>query len=224
MQKTAEYQALLYAFKQDGCSICRLTHAYVHRYLETWKYELFTDGDVRQQLRRSQGFCHAHTRELVKMGANLQLAQAYRDIITDEIEQLQQRAGDATPGGKFLRRIFEARRTPAGCLACQQQEKTEDRYLDSLRKALLDEHFYQQFATSQGLCLPHFRLASAIPAGNTPDAWLSLLRKAQLSCLQRLEEQLSEMIRKHDYRFKDEEHGPEMLSWKRAAGIVSGEE
>ena len=42
-------------------------------------------------------------------------------------------------------------------------------------------------------------------------------------CLQRLEGQLSELIRKHDYRFKDEARGSEMTSWKRAAGIVAGE-
>ena len=59
---------------------------------------------------------------------------------------------------------------------------------------------------------------------NTPDGWEPLLRKAQLARLQRLDEQLGELIRKHDYRFKDEARGSEMLSWKRAAGLVAGED
>jgi hypothetical protein len=59
---------------------------------------------------------------------------------------------------------------------------------------------------------------------DTPGEWLPLLRQAQLACLQRLDAQLSELIRKHDYRFKDEAKGPEMVSWKRAAGLVAGEE
>ena len=42
--------------------------------------------------------------------------------------------------------------------------------------------------------------------------------------MQRLEAQLSELIRKHDYRYKDEKRGAEMTSWQRAAGLVSGEE
>lgn len=51
-----------------------------------------------------------------------------------------------------------------------------------------------------------------------------LLRKAQLACMQRLDEQLVEMIRKHNYRFKDEARGAGMVSWKRVAGLIAGED
>jgi hypothetical protein len=234
MQKTAEYQALLYAFSQEGCPICRLAHERVRRFLETWKYELFTDVSVRQQIQRARGFCHAHTWQLANMGASLQLAQSYRDIISDTIEQLQRGSGPlfAQPGATLLQRIFETKRpsqppqAQPDCLACQQQEKAELRYIDSFLKALPAEDFHAQFAASHGLCLQHFRQSwSMLPAENSRDSSIqALLCKAQLACLQRLDEQLAELIRKHDYRFKDEEHGPEMLSWKRAAGIVSGEE
>ena len=33
-----------------------------------------------------------------------------------------------------------------------------------------------------------------------------------------------EMIRKHDYRFKDEARGAEMVSWKRVAGLIARED
>jgi hypothetical protein len=39
-----------------------------------------------------------------------------------------------------------------------------------------------------------------------------------------LNEQLTELIRKHDYQFKDEARGDEMRSWISAAGIVAGED
>ena len=52
----------------------------------------------------------------------------------------------------------------------------------------------------------------------------ALQRQAQLAIMQQLEAQLSELIRKHDYRYKDEKRGAEMTSWQRAAGLVSGEE
>ena len=97
--------------------------------------------------------------------------------------------------------------------------------MQGLRQALLDEEFYRNFTTSHGLCLDHFRLTSELKTADaTTSKWLPLLRKAQLACLQRLDEQLGELIRKHDYRFKDEERGEEMLSWKRAAGLIAGEE
>lgn len=218
MPKTREYLELLEAIAQEGCVICHVAQQSVHRYLATWKYELFTDVEIRDNLRKSRGFCHAHTWELVHMGANLQLAMAYRDIITDATEQLQ---GASSPG-KLLRRIFDTptAREHAPCPACMQRQKAEQNTLDTLRKALLDDEFYERFASSSGLCLDHFDQASV---GNNGD-WLVRLKKAQIGCMQRLEKQLSELIRKHDYRFKDEPRGPEMVSWKRAAGLVAGEE
>jgi hypothetical protein len=227
MQKSREYQTLSYACAQEGCPLCRLTQESIARYLDTWKYELFTDVDVRKELQRAQGFCNQHTWQLAHMGAILQLAQAYRDIITDLTERLQKDPGEgtATASGLF-RRLFENnnRREPEQCPACRHREEAEFRYIHTLRKALLDPDFYRQLETSSGLCLHHFYLSCELKMSDTPGDWLSLLRKAQLACLQRLDEQLQELIRKHDYRFKDEVRGVEMASWKRAAGMIAGEE
>jgi len=50
-----------------------------------------------------------------------------------------------------------------------------------------------------------------------------LLRTAQLTILQRLNDQLSELIRKYDYRYKNEAPGPEMTAWQTAAALVAGD-
>ena len=90
---------------------------------------------------------------------------------------------------------------------------------------MLDSSFYERLSASDGLCLDHFQLACRLKLPGTPARdWLGLLRSAQLACLKRLDSQLGELIRKHDYRFKDEARGSEMLSWKRAAGLVAGED
>ena len=160
MQKTSDYQTLLNACRQEGCPLCRLALVATRRYLDAWKYDLFTDVEVREELRRTQGFCHDHTWQLVRMGATLQLAQAYRDILSDAAEQLQASAEvPAQQPGGLLRRFFETKRERPQCPACCQQEQAEVRLVHMLRKALLDPAFYQQFAASQGLCLDHFRLA-----------------------------------------------------------------
>jgi uncharacterized protein DUF6062 len=217
MRNTQEYTSLYDMCARDGCVICRLVLENTSRYLEHWKYELFTDVGVRQELRRARGFCHRHTWQLARMGASLQLAQAYRDIISDTVERLQQ--GEAVMGR--FRRLKETKREQGSCPACRSEVKAEERYIHTLRRALLEEEFYERFSTSHGLCLEHFR--QACEAKMVGD-WLTRLRAAQLLCLQRLDEQLGELIRKHDYRFRDEPHGPEMVSWKYAAGIVAGEE
>jgi uncharacterized protein DUF6062 len=227
MQKSREYLTLLDACTQEGCPLCRLTQESIARYLDSWKYELFTDVDVRKELQRTQGFCNQHTWQLVHMGATLPLAQAYRDIITDITEQLQKDPGEGTPAASgLLRRLFENnnRREPEKCPACRRKEEAEVHYIHTLRKALPDPDFYRELEASNGLCLHHFYLSCELKMSDTPGEWLSLLRKAQLACLQRLDQQLQELIRKHDYHFKDEARGVEMSSWKQAAGIVAGEE
>ena len=227
MQKSREHQTLVDACTQEGCPLCRLTQESIARYLDAWKYELFTDVDVRKELQRTQGFCHQHTWQLAHMGATLQLAQAYRDIITDLTEQLQNetRESSNTTGGLF-RRLFDNgnRREPEQCPACRHKEEAEIRYIHTLRQALLNPDFYGQLEASNGLCLHHFQLSCELKMSPISGDWLSPLRQAQLACLQRLDQQLQELIRKHDYRFKDEARGPEMSSWKRAAGIIAGEE
>ena len=225
MMKTREYQELLDTCSQTGCLLCNLTQKSVQRYLDTWKYELFTDIDVRQELRQTQGFCHAHTWQLVHMGATLPIAQAYRDILSDTITQLQQASNVATPGG-LLGRIFDSKQstgTKADCPACQQSIKAEGRYIHSLRQALLDDEFITRLSESTGLCLDHFRLTNELKTSPVAGDWPQRLRQTQLTCLKRLEADLSELIRKHDYHFKDEARGPEMHSWLRAAGLVAGE-
>jgi Family of unknown function (DUF6062) len=218
-----EYQALMDACLKEGCALCRLAHESTRRYLESWKYEMFTDTTIRTELREAQGFCHTHTWELAHMCAALPLAQAYRDIISDRMEELQ-RGDKAISSGKRWRYLLVSKQQRPLCPACRSRAQAEKRYAYTLRQALTNEAFYTQFCASQGLCLKHFRLASEFKAADVSEEGLALLRKAQLACLQRLDAQLTDLIRKHDYRFKDEERGAEMLSWKWAAGLVAGEE
>jgi hypothetical protein len=232
MQNTQDYDRLIQAFVQEGCPLCRLIQESTQRYLDAWKYELFTDIGIREELRRSRGFCHTHTWQLADMGATLQLAQAYRDVLSDAAEQLEGKGSfTEVPAHKgFLQRWREQietrsteRRVP--CPACHHKEQAQLRLISSLRQALFDTSFYARLSASDGLCLDHFQLACQLKLLDTPaEDWLALLRSAQLACLQRLDQQLGELIRKHDYRFKDEARGSEMLSWKRAAGLVAGED
>jgi len=223
MEHSREYQVLLEACRQEGCALCRLSYESTYRYLDAWKYELFTDVDLQKELRRSQGFCHTHTWQLAQMGASLQLAQNYRSILSDTVHQLQEAEGNVSSG--LLRRFFDTKQEQQfPCPACRQKEGAEVHLVHTLRHAILDPTFYTEFSTAHGLCLHHLHLATELKMSDTPGDWLSLLRKAQIECLQRLDAQLAEMIRKHDYRFKDEERGDEMVSWIQAAGLVAGEE
>src|SRR5947207_4307752 len=133
MQYSWDFERLGKACMQEGCVLCRLAEEDTQRYLETWKDETFTEVDIRETLRSSRGFCHTHTWQLVQMGASLPLAQAYRDIITDEIEQLE------NEGGKHKQRWFHAKSDDTSssfalCPACQQSDQALARFTSSLRQ------------------------------------------------------------------------------------------
>ena len=222
MQSSREAQQLLEACQQEGCLLCRKVQGSVHHFLDAWKYDLFTDVGIREELRHSRGFCNTHTWQLARMGATIQLAVAYRDILSDAAEQLQ---ADTTSSRR--RRWFEPKQERIPCPACVQQEKATVNFVSSLRQAILDPTFYTQFLASDGLCLEHFHLTCELKLPNSAEnagEWLSQLRQAQLSILQRLDTQLGELIRKHDYRFKEEARGNEMISWRWAARIVASED
>lgn len=218
MQSSRDYERLMNACTQAGCILCRLSEESMHRYLELWKEELFTDVDIRQELRNSKGFCHKHTWQLVDIGANIQLAQAYRDVLTDLMDQL------VSDKNTHRRHWFEPKTALTACPACKRQAEFESRLISTLREALSETPFYAQFAASSGLCLHHFQLTCTIKPLDMPENWLPLLKEAQLHIIQQLDAQLVELIRKHDYRFKDEAQGSEMLSWIAAAGLVAGED
>jgi hypothetical protein len=54
------------------------------------------------------------------------------------------------------------------------------------------------------------------------DATLDTLIDAQQSMWQELVEQLSEAIRKNDWRFRDEPQGDEMSAWLKAIAVLAG--
>ncbi|WP_371865726.1 DUF6062 family protein [Dictyobacter kobayashii] len=139
---------------------------------------------------------------------------------------MQQNTAQAGSGGLF-RRLFENKNdsnNKPNCPACKQKSQAEERYIHSLRQALLDDEFLAALSQSTGLCLDHFKLASELRTTEVAGNWPQRLRQAELTCLKRLDEELAELIRKHDYRFKEEERGSEMHAWKRAAGLVAGED
>jgi hypothetical protein len=53
---------------------------------------------------------------------------------------------------------------------------------------------------------------------------LERLWEVQRACMQALNEELREFIRKHDYRFTGEGMGTEGTSWIRAIAMVAGKQ
>lgn len=234
MNRSISYFALREALPEPGCAVCRLKAKATEQYLDGLLWESVNDPGVRNSVRQAQGFCHEHAWRLVRHGGSLGTAILLRDVLQDVLGALQQahaqdlpsapqrralRTADPgrrpTPAGRLLARL-----TPtAGCPACAYGQQMEGIHLDILVNQLLGEDgLLELYEASDGLCLPHLREAiSRAPK----EAALAIIN-AQARIWERLLAQLSEFIRKSDYRFRGEAVGEEGDSWLRAISALAG--
>jgi len=201
------YHELREALGEDGCALCGLRERGVQRYLETLLHELVNDAGVRQSLRASRGFCPRHTWQVRRLGSPLGVSILWRDLLAQEA---------LLTGGPTGRR-----RGGSGehvCPACAIASDAERRYVEALGEHLTAGDLRADYEASAGLCLPHVRLV-ARGAEQGREYVLTVEREK----LGRLGEELSEIIRKHDYRYAAEPRGEEKDAWIRATRKLAGE-
>jgi len=229
------YYELRDALAEDGCPICRLALRTVERFLDYLIYENVNDPGVRADIRAARGFCNLHAWQLRDNRGASGVAIIHRDVLEKLMEQLE--AGQYQ--ANTWRRSLNLVRTTLGgapaseataaliaelgpqkpCLACRVRDNMEVVYIRNLLEFIDDPEIGGVLRRSAGLCLPHFRQALQ----QVPDeATFESLVEIQLNAWQRLRDELSEFIRKQDYRFRDEGMGAEGDSWIRALAQVSG--
>jgi len=214
------YSDLLEACTKPGCPLCRVSLAFVRSYLDGTMYERVNDSGVRAALRAARGYCNAHAWMLTEgLGVALGVAIIQRDVLHTILE-----ATDVAPLGRGVRQyaqdILRRLRPTAECPVCVHRRTMEDIAIQTLLKYLDDARLAAALDEASGLCLPHFSRALELVEDSEQ---LQRLLRFQRRALERLGDELSELIRKRDYRFKDEGFGEEGDSWLRATGIVSAE-
>jgi hypothetical protein len=231
------YNDLLEACKQPGCPVCRLVNQAVERYLDNLFYENVNDGDLRAQLRSSLGFCHGHAWLALKPGIGdaLGVAIIYHDVLTNILRKLPEtESGSQDQGwlssllGQMPRQLSDQIKEIANtitpnepCPACQKRDQATELYLSELFKGLKNEQMLAALRDSDGLCLPHLHQAFKEHAqdGEAVSALFAISQKK----LAELDKELAEIIRKSDYRFRDEGFGEEGDAWRRVIRVSVGE-
>jgi hypothetical protein len=199
---------------RPGCPVCSIVQRSVARYIEGVYNECILDPDVRLKLVQSRGFCYEHTWLSIdiKLSDALGHAILHQNLVTEALRTLDE---NERGNGQQLAGLLDP---VTGCPACQIEEETLVRVIDSLAAALRDQDFLDEYQTSAGLCLPH--LQRLLP--KLDQKRLTVLLAHQRSKMESLHGELAEFIRKNDYRFRDEAIGAEGDSYKRAADLVHG--
>lgn len=226
---------LLEACRAEGCPICRLEQKSVERYLDNQFYENVNSPKWRDRLRPSLGFCreHAWLGARKRLGDALGYSIIYRDIINsilthwDEVSSPTHpprgrralREQISEPSRNLIERVRKALTAHKRCPVCEHRDETTHTHLSVLVEELKTSEMRTALQASEGLCLPHLRLAlEQVKDVSTSDILLNIHREK----LESLRAELSEFIRKNDYQAIDEGFGKEGNAWLRAIGIIVG--
>ena len=224
------------ACQREGCPVCTVVLENMDRVMDTWNYEGFTDVEHRQNLIRTRGFCPLHTWQLAQRNNAFQLAIIYREVLSDLLEKM---GGEQAQTTHALRSTEEhwladvkhwfqpvssthenATQFFAGCSLCQTRTTLEQRVMGRLIDLLPSEEMQSLLRQSTGLCRLHFIQISQILSEHS--SLHSILLASQRICLQRVLDEVKELVRKHDYHANAEPRGDEMTAWRRAAELCAG--
>lgn len=218
------YHEVLEALQAGGCVICRLARRASDSYLRAVIYEGVTDVKLRAALRDARGLCYRHAWRLAETrGAVLGTAIVYRDVVNTLTKALE--AGPAAGArfrlpGRGQSDLARALAPTAPCPACALEEDAQQRTAKILLKHLDDDAIAAAYLAAGGLCLPHFQVAlshAGAGAAKTLADW-------QAQAWRRLRDELDELIRKHDHRFRQEPiTEAEAVAWQRAVAAAAGE-
>ncbi|HYO49705.1 MAG TPA: DUF6062 family protein [Chloroflexia bacterium] len=232
---------VLLALGQPGCPVGRVTRQAVSAYLEAISYESVTDVSLRERLGRSLGYCAPHGQEWLGLKDSLGTALIYNDVfgrVLAALEAASSSQGRETSGAGSLldmvqkalgsraapdglgRAIADAIESSGPCPACLYASEIEHRMVAACAAGLAYKRFRETYqAHDMGLCLPHF---GAVLRRLPQQQLVSALVGMQVAHLRRSRAHLAEVIRKGDYRHKDEERGEEYKAPARSVEQAAG--
>jgi hypothetical protein len=130
---------------------------------------------------------------------------------------------------RFARSIFvNLQSLDTQCPACKSLEDSDTSHVDTLIKMLLHRQgFIRIFKEeSKGLCLPHFNKTIMVASERLKQhdfaSFVEILLPLQVRHLKRIRVELSERIRKYDYRFANEPIGSGVDIVERATRKLKG--
>ncbi len=234
---------LLPAMQQPGCPICRLRNECEKHFLDRLLLERVNDGETRDHLSASLGFCPKHTWEmglldLATYEEPVKNSMIYEYLVKYMLNQLSRYRKEEISREKgargWFRRLIRKRRPYAfeqdpfarviskGCYVCQVGEQDENCYLSCLINGFVDEsnEIREAYQASEGLCMYHFRRAFVLGDGSQSSG-LGFLVETTVRKMESLENDLTEFIEKHGLgRSHEPLTAGERSSWLRALRFV----
>jgi hypothetical protein len=201
-------QAARALLSDSACVLCSLVSAAVVQGIKLLFSEFVNDPHSRLRIRASRGFCREHTRIIASRGDALGVSILYEDLADQTIKRWRR----GTVGVAHRNTRFTSSTRAARCPACDLELEAEARYAGALAAGLDSEQVWSALTSRACLCVPHVENVAEYARRECGEQLLAL----ESEKLKILELELEEIVRKHDYRFRNEEWGEERDAWLRA--------
>lgn len=220
---------LIEAMRQGACPICVIVQRAERKAIDHLLYDQVNDISRRDALRASRGYCLQHTAMLAEGRSALGVAIVSRDILRAMTATLEAH-GEQQPRseGLFARlggltakagaQIAKQIGPQAACPMCAARPTLIEPLIIGLLRNLDDADFVASLSATDGLCRDH--LMTALTMASPVES--RQLAAIQAASWRKIEAELDEFIRKHDYRFNKEIMNAERDVWLRALRLSSG--
>jgi hypothetical protein len=163
-------------------------------------------------LRASRGFCRNHVSLLHATGDALGIAILYSDLAEAALTRW---SIDSPP--KRHKLIGRSSARLEQCPGCAIESEANSRYSGALAAGLRDESVWTAVSECLSLCTAHVEQVASLAIPEHAERLYAI----EAAKLELLRDELNEIIRKNDYRYRSEEWGAERNAWIRALGLVT---
>lgn len=208
---------------QDECPFC-----FIERKLENDMLDFvlgssssYMESDIREQTDKA-GFCRIHTKKMFDYGNTLGNSLILKTHYQKLRKEMHEQFASFTPGkssllSKFRRTTNDADKNPiqawteskdCSCYICEGVQNTFDRYIETFFYLYKnDPSFKEKIINGKGFCLHHFGILCG-----SADRYMNDKEKAEFypamfelmeKNFERIEEDVTWLIDKFDYRNKD---------------------
>lgn len=190
----------------------------------------YMESDVRDDTDR-EGMCRMHFKKMFDYGNTLGngwiLKTHYNRMIREMEEQMKSfKPAKMTVKERLTKSGSEYKtsigawvaKKEASCYICNRYKDTYDRYIDTFFVLYeKDPEFRKKIAASKGFCLPHFGDVCEAAKGRIPDKqadeFYNEMFRLMRENMARLSEDVSWLVDKFDYRYKD-------ADWKNSKDAI----
>jgi hypothetical protein len=190
------------------CFLCALEDEVERKYLDAYLSELVMDGEAREKIVESRGFCNHHFYRMLIAASKPESPDGHGIALISQniIEKLIQDLHKQKKNYKSFYQKEKMKKCPACAYIANSMEICNKKIVKLFSSD--NKEFLTLFKDSKGLCIPHFTmLINELKEVLHTQNWeiIETIIEIEEKNLRRLNSELAEYVRRQSYEFSDQD-------------------